>query len=476
MTLARVVLFIAALAFLPQAGIAWADGVTLPDFDRVELPSGTVLLLSEKPDVPLVAATVILRGGAVVDPDGRNGLANLLALLLEQGAGDRDAAQFAEAVDASGGTLTSRADLESITISGSFLARDADLMVTLLADMLLQPKLEEAEFEKLRERSINFIRAAKDTNLNALLPIYGQAFLFGAHPYGNPVRGSETSLAAISHDDVLNFYEQQLGGDRLVIAVTGDFDSVAMIAKLAAAFGHWRPAATSLPDVSTMLGPQTGRRVLLVDKPGATQTYFWIGNVGVSRDHLPLRDRAALDIANTVFGGRFTSMLNTALRVESGLTSGAASQLSMAAKSGSIAVVSFTPTESTLEAIDMALDVLARLHATGVDEKMLASARNYILGQFPTMLETAAQLGRQLAELEAFGLDVSSVNDYGPALIAADSTTVARVIEVFPVPDDLVFVLLGDAAVIRELVGEYGPVSEMSITEPRFRLPDGGDE
>jgi predicted Zn-dependent peptidase len=148
----------------------------------------------------------------------------------------------------------------------------------------------------------------------------------------------------------------------------------------------------------------------------------------------------------------------------------------MAAKSGSIAVVSFTPTESTLEAIDMALDVLARLHATGVDEKMLASARNYILGQFPTMLETAAQLGRQLAELEAFGLDVSSVNDYGPALIAADSTTVARVIEVFPVPDDLVFVLLGDAAVIRELVGEYGPVSEMSITEPRFRLPDGGDE
>jgi len=246
----RIIPPVAALVLLLQAGLAAAAGVTLPDFDRVELPNGTVLLLSEKPDVPLVAATAILRGGAVVDPEGRSGLANVVASLLEKGAGDRDAAQFAEAVDASGGTLTSRADLESITVSGNFLARDADLMVELLADMLLRPTLEEAEFEKLRERSINFIRAAKDTNLNALLPIYGQAFLFGAHPYGNPVSGSETSLAAIGHDDILEFYEQQLGGDRLVIAVTGDFDSAAMIAKLTAACGDWRPAAAPLPEVS----------------------------------------------------------------------------------------------------------------------------------------------------------------------------------------------------------------------------------
>jgi predicted Zn-dependent peptidase len=424
--------------------------------------------LSEKPDVPLVAATAILRSGAVVDPEGRGGLANVVASLLEKGAGDRDAAQFAEAVDASGGILTSRADLESITVSGNFLARDADLMVELLADMLLRPTLEEAEFEKLRERSINFIRAAKDTNLNALLPIYGQAFLFGAHPYGNPVSGSETSLAAIGHDDILEFYEQQLGGDRLVIAVTGDFDSAAMIAKLTAAFGDWRPAAAPLPEVSRP-ETQSGRRVLLIDKPGATQTYFWLGNVGVERDY---RQRAALDIANTVFGGRYTSMLNTELRMKSGLTYGAQSQLSRATQPGSVAIVSYTPTERTFEAIDMALDVLARLHATGVDEEALASARNYILGQFPTALETAAQVGRQLAALEAFGLDVAYINAYGQALAATDVASVQQVIEaVYPLPDDLVLVLLGDAETIRDGAAAYGPLEEMPITAPRFRLP-----
>jgi predicted Zn-dependent peptidase len=473
MTVARHIVGLTALALTLLSGAAVARGVTLPDFERVELDNGTVLLLSEKPEVPLVSVTAILRGGAVVDREGRSGLANLLAALLEKGAGDRDAAAFAEAVDASGGLLTSRADLETITVSGNFLARDADLMVELLADMLLRPRLDEAEFEKLRERSINFIRAAKDTNLNAVLPIYGQAFLFGAHPYGNPVSGSETTLAAISHDDVLEYYEQQLGGDRLIIAVTGDFDATAMIARLGTAFGGWRPAAAALPEVAPA-APQDGRRVLLVDKPGATQTYFWLGNVGIPRDY---DNRAALDIANTLFGGRYTSMLNIELRMKSGLTYGARSQLTRASQPGSIAITSFTPTESTFKAIDMALEVLGRLHNSAVDEEALASARNYILGQFPTALETAAQLGSQLAALEAFGLGVSYVNDYGQALVSADTAAVTAVIDaVYPVADNLVFVILGDAEVIREEAARYGPVTEVPITTPHFRPPAAADE
>ncbi len=473
MTVAGPTLRLVLLLLVLQASAVFAQGVTLPDFERIELANGTVLLLTEKPEVPLVSVTAILRGGAVVDPDGRNGLANLLASLLGKGAGDRDAAGFAETIDASGGMLASHADLETITVSGNFLARDADLMVALLADMLLRPTLDEKEFEKLRDRTVNFIRAAKDTNLNALLPIYGQAFLFGAHPYGNPVSGSEATLTAISHDDMLAFYEQHLGGDRLIIAVAGDFDRDAMTTQLRDAFGDWRPAAVPLPEVAPA-ARQVGRRVLLVDKPGATQTYFWIGNVGVARDY---ENRAALDIANTVFGGRYTSMLNTDLRMKSGLTYGAQSQLTRASQPGSIAISSYTPTESTVEAIDMALKVLERLHEAGVDKAMLASARNYILGQFPTTLETGAQLGRQLAALEAFGLGPSYVNDYGQALAAADTDTVAAVIDtVYPAPDDLVFVLLGNAEAIREQVGRYGPVTEMPITAPHFRPQAAPDE
>ncbi len=460
---ASALLFVTAFFALVAAA---ADGVKLPDYERVELDNGTILLLNEKHDVPLIGLRAVLRGGAVADKRGKSGLASTLAALLEKGAGKRDAAVFAEAVDSVGGRLSASAGLEAINLSGNFMSRDADLMVELLADMLRRPALDADEMNKLRDRTINFIRAAKDSNLNALLPIYGNAFLFGDHPYGSPVIGSETSLANITHSDLLRFYADHVGGDRLIIAVSGDFDASDMRKKLARAFGGWRKAKSALPVVSAA-EPQTGRRVLLIDKPGATQTYFWIANVGVAADYA---NRAALDLANTVFGGRFTSMLNTELRIKSGLTYGARSSLSRPSQPGSVAVTSFTRTEATVEAIDMALGVLSQLRDNGISEDMIASAQNYILGQFPTRLETSSQLAAQLAVLEAYGLGASYIDDYGAAILEADAVAIAAVIDdVYPSSQDLVFVLLGDASLIRDSVGKYGPVTELKINEPRFR-------
>jgi len=447
-------------------GTASADGVTLPPSERVVLDNGIVLILSEKHDVPLIGVEVVLRGGAVADPVDKNGLASLFASLLEKGAGDRNSAQFAEAIDAVGGNLSAAAGLESITISGDFLARDGALLVELLADMLQRPALLRGELDKLRERSINSIRAAKDSDPGKLMPIYGSAFLFGDHPYGNTIVGSESSLKNISHADLRSYYERQVGADRLIIVVSGDFETNEMRGKLSAAFGDWRHA--SEPVVQVDAPPkQGGGRVLLIDKPGATQTYFWIGNVGVSQTYAQSAD---LDLANTVFGGRFTSMLNTALRIESGLSYGARSRLSRNSQPGYVAIVSYTRTDATVEAIDMALGVLGQLHDTGIDAAMIASARNYVMGQFPTDLETAAQLAAIFALLEAGGLEHSYIDNYAAAVAAVNGESIAAVIaDVYPGKDELVYVLLGDAEVIRESIGKYGSVTELSITEPHFR-------
>lgn len=458
-------LFFAAAALLLN-GIAAAQGVSLPPVERVELENGAVVILLEKRDVPLVGVEVAIRGGAVADPEGRAGLANLVAGLLTKGAGERSAAEFAEAVAAVGGELTAAADLEAITVSGEFLARDADLMVELLVDMLRAPTLDAAEVRKLRDRQIDLIRAYKDTNLRALTPIYGNAFLFADHPYGTAVTGSEESLAAISPADVRDYYATRFGGDRLVIAVAGDFDKAAILGKLTAGFGDWPAATAALPEVPAPVR-EPGRRVLLVDKPGATQSYFWIGNIGVGLD---FESRAELDVANTLFGGRFTSILVNELRTKAGLTYGASSSLKRYSAGGSVAIVSFTATETTVEAMDLALSLLANLRAEGVSDEMIVSGKNYILGQFAPRLETARQLASQLAMLEALGLDASYVNDYGPAIAAADGEAIRAVIgDVYPAAEDLVFAIIGDAERIREQVAKYGPVSEMPITDPRFR-------
>lgn len=444
---------------------AIAEGVTLPAVERVVLENGTVLVLHEKHDVPLIGLEAMLRGGAISDPADKHGLTALLASLMEKGAGDRSGVQFAEAVASVGGDLSASASREAVTVSAEFMAKDADLMVELLADLLQRPHLDANEFTKLRERSINLIKAAKGGDPSGLMPVYADAFLFGEHPYGNPVSGSETTLAGISHRDVSNWYRESFGADRLVIAVSGDFQASVMRERLTAAFAGWRSAEAEL---STVQAPAaaTENRVYLIDKPGATQSYFRIGNVGVARDYA---GRADLDLANTVFGGRFTSMLMTELRTKSGLTYGARSSVARYTQPGSVFIASFTQTETTVEAIDLALSTFTRFRDTGLNEDMLASSKNYVMGQFPPRLETAKQLAGTFALIEGLGLDATYIDGYGAALAAATVESIAATIDdVYPNAENLVFVVLGDAEAIRDQVSKYGPVTEISVTEPRF--------
>lgn len=456
-----------AIAALLLSGLVFAQDISLPDYERVVLDNGAVLLLAEKHEVPLVGLQAVVRGGTAADPLERAGMASLLATLLEKGAGDRDAADFAEAAASVGGSIGADTEMESFTVMADFLSRDAELMIELVADMLMRPSLAEEEFLKEQQRSIALIQAAKGSNPRALIGSYGNAFLFGDHPYGNPPYGSEDSLAAITHDELVEHYTAHFGGDRLIVSVVGDFDIDAMRKKLTETFGGWRAAANQVEPVESP-ARVAERRVLLVDKPGVAQTYFLIGNVGVSIDY---PHRAEMQLANTLFGGRFTSMLMTALRTEGGLTYSASSSVSRYSAAGPVFIRSYTQTATTIEALDLAIEKLGALHRRGFSEDMIASARNYIMGQFPPTLEPAASLANMLAYLELNGLDRSYIDAYGAALEAATPVTLHNAIsDVYPAADDLVIVLIGDAEAIREAVTKYGPVTEVSITEPRFRF------
>ena len=464
--LRRMVVISASVCSLAAPAVFAASAVKTPDFEKVKLANGVTLLLMERHDVPLISFTAIVRGGALTDPADRLGTSSLVANLLEKGAGKRDANTFAEAVASVGGSIQTGASTESISIVGSFLARDQKLMVELLADVLQRPRLEAEQFEALRNRSIEFIRAAKDSDRSALTPIYGAASLFGTHPYGRPVGGSEASLAAIRHADVRQYYEDNFGADRVIIAVAGDFNTAQLKSQLSSAFASWRKAGKPLPALPKP-APVTARRVLLIDAPDAVQSYFWSGDVGVARGD---PRRASLDIVNTLFGGRFTSMLNTELRIRSGLSYGASSSFDRMSEGGSWELGSFTRTEKTIEAIDLALATLDKLHGGSIDGAQLESAKSYVLGQYPLGLETASQWAYQLAMLEFYGLDRSYIDDYGDKLAAVNLDGARRAIdEVIPTSQQLVLVVIGKAEAIREGLRKYGPLTEVKLSDPQFQ-------
>jgi zinc protease len=452
----------------PMGGTVLAQtvpNVEVPAHERIVLENGITLVVMPRREVPLIAFSAVLRGGTLADPSQKPGVASLVAGLLEKGAGRRDAFAFADAVEGVGGSFSASAGTEAIALGGQFLTRDRDLMVELLADALQRPRFERAEFDKLRARQIELIKAAKDSDPSELIGTYGRAHLFGAHPYGRPVAGSESSLAAIAHEDVLAYARAHFGADRLSIAITGDVDVAWARRAVSRAFGAWPKARESLPSLAP---PQRidARRVLLVDSPGSVQTYFWLGNVGVEK-RFP--QRAALDLVNTLYGGRFTSILNTELRIKSGLSYGARSGFVRGSVPGDFSIRSFAQTENTAKAIDLTLETLARLHKDGIAQDMLDSSRAYVLGQYPLALETAAHWAGAMTELELYGLGPEYIAGYFPALRSVKLEDARAVIDrAFPSPVELAIVMIGDAAKIRSVAARYGPVTEIAITKPSF--------
>lgn len=450
----------AEVSAAPRSGA----GLALPEARRVTLDNGATVLLIPHREVPLIAFEVVVRGGTVLDPAGKEGLASFTAAMLRKGAAGRTAEQLADHLDGLGGTLSISVDEDAAWIGLELLSRDAAAGVELLGDLVMRPDFPVEQVEKLRARAVDGIRAAKEEPLG-VLPTYFAAALFGDHPYGRPGVGTEQTVAGFTRDDVATFHAAHWGGDRLLIAVGGDFDLDAMERALRAQFGAWTKAGEPLPAVHPPTAA-TGRRVVLVDVPGATQTYFAIGNVGQARTQKP---REALDLVHVLFGGRFTSMLNTALRIESGLTYGARLSRSEHVEPGSVAITSYSETDKTGEAIDLALATLARLRADGVTDAAIASAKAYTRGQLPTRLETAAQVTEKLAELAFFGMTPDAVDGYLPRMDAVTAADVrAAIDERMLRPDDLIFVLLGDATRIRAVAAKYGPVVEKKIGDPGF--------
>jgi predicted Zn-dependent peptidase len=431
----------------------------LPETKTLTLDNGMKILLVEKHDVPLIAFHGRIRGGDVTDEPGKAGTAALAAELLTKGAGTRSATAFSAAVDSVGGNFDTRSDTEALIVRGEFMARDSGLMLELLSDALVRPAFDASELDKLRKRSIDRIASAKDNNPGNVIGAYFASALYGDHPYGRAA--SETSLPNISRDDVKTWFASQVGSDRAVFAFVGDFETKSMEKAVKAAFSDWKSAKKEL-EAAPAVTQSKGRRVLLVDKPDATQTYFRFGNVGVARAY---PERVELDMVNTAFGGRFTSMLNSELRIRTGLTYGARSIRAEEAAGGSLSIYSFTKTESTKEAIDLALDVLSRLHEKGIDAETLSSIKAYVKGQYPPDLETGPQLAAKLTEIEMYGLGRGDVDDFEANVEKASTEELSSVIaSVYP-KDDLVFVLIGNADAIRETAKSFGDVTEMKITD-----------
>jgi zinc protease len=466
-TLRLLALFGLLLALCPDVP---AQSLRLPPHEKLVLKNGLTVLLMGKRGVPLIDVFALVKTGAAADPAGQEGLASITAGLLRKGTKSRTAQQFSADLDYIGGSFGADAGADFTNISAEFMTKDLARGLELFSDAVLHPTFPQSETEKILAQSLDGVKSTKDEP-QAVLGLYFEGYLYGSHPYGRPSDGDELSLKRIQRDAILKFYEANYAPGNTILGVAGEFDSGEMRKKLEETFGAW-PARTVASAAVTAVPPSKGKKLLLIDKPDATQTYFAIGNIGVAVND---PDRVAIRVVNTIFGGRFTSDLNEALRVESGYTYGARSFFDSRKAPGPFEIASFTKNETTTPAIDLALQVLEKLHKNGVTAEQLASAKSYIKGQFPPTMETSGQLARRIVVDEYYGLGDDEVNQLEARVDAVTSAIAKQIIEKhFPL-DNLVFVLIGNASAIGPAVKKYADkIDQRPISDPGFWPPPAG--
>ena len=438
-----------------------AQGFKLPNYTTFKLPSGLTVSLMEQHDVPIISVSVILPAGAIYDYD-KAGLASLTALSLKHGTKNFPKTKLDEELDFLGANVDTYATKEFAGLSSNFASKDKSKVLNIIKEIILNPVFDAAEFEKEKSRLLVSLGQQKESP-KSVIGSYFDALLYGNHVYANVKNGNKSTVGKLTVNDVKDFYKTNYKPNEAAISIVGDFNANEMKATLSKLFSGWEKSAAKTDNLaSKQINLPTENRVLLVNKGDAKETTFYIGSPGVSRNN---PDYVAIEVVNTLFGGRFTSMLNDELRVNSGLTYGAGSRFNNLKNGGSFYISTFTASKTTEPAIDKALEVLKNLHTKGIDATALSSAKNYVKGQFPPDYETTEQLAGLLSQMFWYNFDKSFIDNFEKEVDSLDLAKANQIIAKYFPKDKLQFVLIGKSEEIKKIAEKYGKVTEVQIAD-----------
>ena len=438
----------------------------LPLPEKIVLPNGLTVYYLQNPELPLVSLRMFVAGaGSAYDPADLEGLAGLTANLMLKGTASRSAEAIAEELDFMGAGLNIAAADEYARISGGSLVEHFPRVLEVATACLTGPTFPEEEFTRERSRRVDALAAIKDNPRQAVRLYFRKAY-FGAHPLGRLSSGTETSLNKMTRADVARFYRERYRPDRCLAAVAGAIDKVKLQELLQATLGRWANPATPAPalDLPPLPVPR-GKTLFLVDKPDATQAYFVLGSPGYAVGEAV--DPAA-SVMNTLFGGRFTSWLNTELRIKRGLTYGAGSNFQTWKKGGLFTASSYTKNEKIGEMLDITLGLFGQAKSKGFSATEVKSAQNYILGMFPLSLEENADKAEAFLRLAFYGQNFDSLDRFLASVEKMTARAVGQAASKLLPGRDFVLVVVGKASEVKPLLQKFGTFREKKVSDPGF--------
>ncbi|MDI6744415.1 MAG: pitrilysin family protein [Thermodesulfovibrionales bacterium] len=392
------------------------------DINKKILPSGLTVLHSEKHNLPIVMATMIVKASLLDEPKKKAGLAYLTAELLDEGTKNRKSSEISEEIEFIGAGLGASAGGDYTTITLSVLKKDIEKGFELLSDIILNPVFPQEELDRKREMTKGSLKQRED-DPSFLAERSFKKEVFGEHPYGRLVEGSTETLSEITREDLREIHSKYFIPNNAILSVVGDLTPSELDSLIKKYLDPWKIADLPERKIHPMNEEKT-KKAVKMDKD-VTQATIIIGHLGISRNN---PDYYAVSVMNYILGsGGFASRLMQKIRDELGLAYDVRSFFDASKEKGSFQAEVQTKNESANTAIEEILKQIEKIRNEQVSDEELSGAKDYLIGSFPRRLDTSRKIADFLATVEFYNLGLDYAEKYASYINAVTKEDVQRV-------------------------------------------------
>ena len=426
----------------------------VPTWTKATLSNGAQLIVSEKHGLPLISFQINFVGGAnQYEPADKTGLSSFVASMLTEGTTHRTGDQLSNDLQLLGTAVNTSISGES---GRMWLLATKDKFaptLAILADILENPTFPADALERLRSRAIVSLTQNRDRTAGIAGNVFPKLLYATAHPYGRVM--TEATVNAITRDDVLSFYKEYFKPAHAVITVVGDITADEAKQTIENGLAGWQ-AGGSPPSFNYPAPPSPkATTIYLVDKPGAAQSTFAIGEVGPPRD---TPDYFALRVMNEMLGELFQSRLNHNIREVKGYSYGVSSRYAFGRGPGAFRaggdVVTAKSDSALIEFMKELRDIRGPRPPTD-DE--LGQAKASLVQSLPENFASVNGINGSIASIYTQGLPEDYYQQFAKAVNAVTQDDVVRVAQKYIDPDHLAILIVGDRAKIE------GPLAATTI-------------
>ena len=386
----------------------------------VTSPGGLKAWLVEDYTVPIVAMNVAFRGGAAQDPEGKEGLANMMSGLLDEGAADLDSRAFQAKLEDLSIELSFDADTDGFYGSLRTLSTNLDQAFDLFRIAVTEPRFDAEPVERIRGQAMANLRQ-NETNPNEIASRVLAEALFGTHPYARPMEGTLESVSKISADDLRAFHGRTIARDNLHVVFVGAIDAKAAGAALDRMFGALPEHATLAAVAETT--PRTGESAH--EALAVPQTAIRVGGPGLKRDD---PDFITAYVANEILGGgTFSSRLYKSVRESRGLAYSVGSSLLPFDHAGAFVAATSVDATKTAETVALMREEIARYANEGPTAQELADTKDYLVGNFALRFDSSQKIARNLLHFQLDGLGIDYLDRRNSLIRAVTLDDIKRV-------------------------------------------------